>query len=183
MDIRVQLNDSVMNMFENTTSSGPPPIVSLITNHSVELRLQDYISKLSPPKWRLPDQVTCASVFDTKNDTPVENSGLLTYMVVDSVIRWIDSGMQKEYQFVNDQSIAPQQVDTDLPLSTPPSPSPRSTIEEHQQQNRAQTDQTPLPARNTSSAKLNKHGVPEETSDSTTTTPSLQEDLAKVSQK
>ncbi|ORZ10786.1 hypothetical protein BCR42DRAFT_106228 [Absidia repens] len=96
-------------------------------------------------------------------------------MVVDSVIRWIDKGMKNDYQFANNQSGA--QVDRGRQMS----PSPRSTAEEHEQQNRMDTtelhtDEISSPARSTLPAELAKD---KEVSGSTTLI-SLQDDLTKL---
>ncbi|SAM06509.1 hypothetical protein [Absidia glauca] len=140
-DVRIQPNDPVVTLFENARENAhhsPPPVILLSTVGSVEERLTDYSQSTNPTAWRIPDQESCATIFDSGADKPVEHPQSLTAMVVDSVVRWISADATLPFSLGLDQQ---EDEDYSEPQASPPprseSPQPQA-LPSPQQENQAQ---------------------------------------------
>jgi hypothetical protein len=130
-DVRIQSNDPVVTLFENARENAhdsPPPVILLSTVGSVEERLTDYSQSIHPTAWRIPDQESCATIFDTSADKPVDHPQSLTAMVVDSVVRWISADTtlpfslgldQQEDEEYNEPQVSPRRSESPQPQVLP----------------------------------------------------------------
>ncbi|KAI8088898.1 uncharacterized protein BX664DRAFT_331687 [Halteromyces radiatus] len=117
IDPRLQDVNPIVKLIQNDESNVSIPILYLVAWNSVEGRLLEYLRKQDPPSWRLPDQDSRMLIFDTSQDTSMDDLKLKqsTSSVVDSVMKWINSGMTDIYRYSGSTDIESEAITLQQP--------------------------------------------------------------------